>query len=113
MLDKNLAPPCGLFCGTCEHLNDNCKGCGHQKGKPFWVSLMAISTCPLYDCCVNKKGLEHCGLCNELPCQLFNSFHDPALNPEEAKKSVISRQKELLERKKIGTKQWLSIKSSK
>jgi hypothetical protein len=113
MLDKNLAPPCGIFCGTCENLNNKCKGCEYQKGAPFWVSKMKISTCPLYDCCVNKNGLEYCGLCDKLPCQLFNSFYDPSLNLEEAKKSVNLRQNELLKRKELGTKKWLKIKSAK
>jgi len=113
LLNKNLAAPCGLFCGTCENLHEKCEGCGYQKGAPFWVSMMKMSSCPLYDCCVNKKGLEHCGLCEELPCQLFVSFHDPSLNPEEAIKSVNSRQNELLKRKEIGTKEWLKTKLEK
>jgi hypothetical protein len=107
MIDKNLAATCGLYCGTCEFLGEKCKGCGHQEGTPFWTEMMDLDVCPLYDCCVSKKKLEHCGLCDELPCETFQQFHDPALGPEEAEHSVINRKNDLLRRKEIGTEQWL------
>lgn len=109
MIDENLAPACGLYCGACEHReNENqCTGCGKVQGKPFWTKHMGIEVCPLHGCCVDKRHLEHCGMCDNLPCELFNSFHDPALDEKEAKKAVLVRQKELLSRKKIGTQKWL------
>ena len=60
---------------------------------------MNIEVCPLHDCCVNKKHLEHCGLCDELPCETFSAFHDPALSPEEAKEAVVSRRDDLVKRR--------------
>ena len=110
MLDKNLAAACGLFCGNCEHLGTNCKGCGNQKGKPFWAALMNVDTCPLYNCSVNTKKLEHCGLCKELPCETFLSLRDPSLSDEEAQKALVTRQNDLLRRKEIGTEKWLEEK---
>ncbi len=110
MSDKNLAPPCGLYCGACEYIGNNCLGCGNVLGKPFWTEKMSVNICPLFDCCVNSKNLEHCGLCNELPCDLFKSFYDPSLSQEEAMKSVASRQNELLKRKEIGTEDWIKLK---
>lgn len=107
MSDKNLAPVCGLYCGNCEYLGEKCQGCGNVQGKPFWTTQMKIEVCPLYDCCINKKQLEHCGMCDELPCETFKAFHDPALSEKEAKKVVLVRQNELLKRKKIGTEKWL------
>jgi hypothetical protein len=113
MIEKNLATACGLYCGTCEHLDKDCQGCGFVEGKPFWTEKMGVKVCPLYECCVNKKNVEHCGICSDLPCELFKSFYDPSLSPEEAKKSVASRQKELLKRKKMGTEKWIKTKMKK
>jgi hypothetical protein len=113
MNEKNLATACGLFCGVCEYLGNNCQGCGKVQGKPFWTEKMSVNICPLYDCCVNNKKLEHCGLCNDLACDLFKSFYDPSLSPEEAEKSVSSRQNELLKRKEIGTENWIKFIAKK
>lgn len=111
MVDKNLAPVCGLYCGSCEYYKKTCEGCGNVKGKPFWTTQMKVETCPFYDCCIKKKQLGHCGLCNELPCETFNKFHDPSLSPEKAKQAVLNRQNELLKRKEIGTEKWLEEKN--
>ncbi len=111
MTNNDYAPPCGLYCGECEHLGENCSGgCGEVKGKPFWTALMKIDICPLYDCAVNKNELEHCGHCAQLPCKLFNEFHDPALGPDEAKQAVLDRCEELKKRAAIGTEAWLETK---
>ncbi|TRO45974.1 DUF3795 domain-containing protein, partial [Candidatus Bathyarchaeota archaeon] len=105
----NLAAVCGLFCGECENLGIKCRGCV-QKGKPFWTTVMKIEGCPLYICCVEKKNLEHCGLCAELPCKTFNELHDPSLDDEEAQKALVARRNELIKRKQIGTQKWLRKK---
>lgn len=110
MIDNALAPVCGLYCGTCEYLEKQCQGCGKVEGKPFWTTQMKVEVCPLYDCCINKKQLEHCGLCDEPPCKTFTDIYDPSLSPEEAKKSVLARQNELAKRKEIGTEKWLGEK---
>jgi len=112
-MNTNLVAVCGLFCGNCEHLNTNCKGCGTQKGKPFWTTSMKIEFCPLYNCSVNTKHLEHCGLCSEFPCQTFNQLLDPSLSDEEAKKALFKRQNNLIKRKEIGTENWLKEKQKK
>ena len=39
-------------------------------------------------------------------------MRDPSLSDEEAEKSLIARQNELLRRKEIGTEQWLKEKES-
>jgi len=111
MEDKNLASVCGLYCGSCEYYMKTCEGCCNVKGKPFWTTLMKVETCPLYDCCINKKQLEHCGLCGELPCETFTNLHDPSLSQEEAKQAVLNRQNELIKRKEISTEIWLKEKN--
>ena len=110
MVNNNLAAVSGLFCGACEHLNAKCQGCGHQKGKPFWTTMMNVESCPLYSCCVDTKHLEHCGLCTELPCKTFNELRDPSLSDEEAQKALLARQNDLIKRKEAGTEKWLKEK---
>ena len=109
MIDVKLAAACGLYCGSCEYLEEKCTGCGHIEGKPFWTAEFGVEVCPLYDCCVNDKALEHCGECAELPCKLWLEFHDPALSPEEAEASVRERREQLLARKEIGTEKWAEL----
>jgi hypothetical protein len=111
MTDVNLAAPCGLYCGTCECLGVNCQGCGHQMGKPFWAAQFNMEICPLYDCSANKKEIEHCGMCNDLPCEIFISLRDPSLSDEEFEKSLAERQENLRRRKQVGTEKWLEEKS--
>ncbi|HEY32175.1 MAG TPA: DUF3795 domain-containing protein [Dehalococcoidia bacterium] len=111
MADANLAPVCGLYCGSCEYLGAQCRGCGHEQGKPFWTKGIDIEVCQLYDCCVNTKHLEHCGLCDDLPCEMFLSLRDPSLSDEEFEKSLMERQEVLEKRSLIGTEQWLQEKS--
>ena len=110
MVNNNLAAVCGLFCGTCEHLNTKCRGCGHQKGKPFWIAMINVESCPLYNCCVNTKQLEHCGVCNELPCKTFSELRDPSLSDKEAQKALLARQNDFIKRKEVGTEKWLEEK---
>lgn len=98
MPDKNLAAVCGLYCGTCKYFQSQCQGCGYVKGKPFWTVIMKVDVCPLHDCCVSRKQLEHCGLCDEVPCETFTKLRDPSMSEEEAEESLRVRKKELLKR---------------
>ena len=109
--EKDLAAACGLYCGDCEYLGEKCQGCGHIQGKPFWTAQFGVEVCPLYACCVNEKQLEHCGLCENFPCETFTSLRDPSLSDEEAEKALLDRQNALITRREIGTKKWLEEKS--
>jgi hypothetical protein len=105
--DTALAAACGLYCGDCEHIGDKCDGCSQVAGKPFWTTQFGVEVCPLYDCSVNQKRLEHCGLCEDFPCETFNSLRDPTLSDEEAEKALQKRGRDLLLRKELGTEAWL------
>ena len=105
--DIALAAPCGLYCGDCEHLEDKCKGCGHVQGKPFWAEQYGVEVCPLYECSVNQRHLEHCGMCGDFPCETFTSLRDPSLGDEEAQKALLIRQQDLIRRKELGTAAWI------
>jgi len=107
MPDKNLAPVCGLYCGTCEYLGSRCPGCVAAMGKPFWTAMMEIDVCPLHDCCASRKQLEHCGLCDEFPCKIFLELSDPAMTDKEAEESLLARKNTLRRRKEVGTEKWL------
>ena len=111
MINTDFAPVCGIYCGDCQFLGKNCEGCGKVLGKPFWTTQMPSGICPLYDCCVNQKKLEHCGLCDEFPCKTFLDIRDPNMSDEEFKKSVVIRHNALKKRTAVGTEQWLAEKS--
>jgi len=66
---------CGIDCDICKYKNEqNCKGCKSNKGCIFW------GECDLYKCCTSKK-LEHCGLCEEFPCEMLKEWASGE-NPE-------------------------------
>jgi hypothetical protein len=89
-----LAAVCGRFCGACDALQaGTCCGCGYQLGKT------RRGDCALFQCCIVEQGLEHCGLCPDLPCQVFVG-QDPPLD-------VAQRYRALRRRAEIGTIAWL------
>lgn len=91
---RRLAAVCGRYCGTCApFLDGSCCGCAYQLGHP------PGGECALFQCCVVERGLEHCGLCLDYPCQLFTSQASPL--------EVARLYKTLYRRAKIGTIAWL------
>lgn len=65
---KMIESRCGILCSKCEFRSSmNCSGCINID-KPFWGE-----SCPVKSCVENKK-LNHCGECNDFPCDLANSF---------------------------------------
>lgn len=103
-----LGAPCGLYCGNCDFMGVQCSGCLQTHGKPFWTAQVKMETCPMYDCCVNEKHLEHCGLCSTFPCDSFNTLRDPSLSDEDFEKSLQNRKDLLSRRKEIGTEAWFA-----
>jgi hypothetical protein len=108
MSDANYAPVCGIYCGGCRFLGQQCKGCGYVEGKPFWAAQVPGGVCPFHDCCRNQRKLEHCGQCADLPCKLFNDVRDPSQSEEEFQKSLEERLAALRRRMEIGTEEWLT-----
>ncbi len=73
MLDKTQLGMCGAYCGDCGWKEStNCKGCQACGGQMFW------GTCEVALCCI-EKGVTHCGLCSELPCDKLQQVFD---NPD-------------------------------
>jgi hypothetical protein len=112
MSDVNYATVCGLYCGECEYLGKNCRGCGYVEGKTFWAVQLPSGTCPFYDCCRNQKSLEHCGVCESFPCRLFSEMRDPSWSDEEFQQSLTKRLAALRRRAEIGTATWLTEAAS-
>jgi hypothetical protein len=101
-LSEKLLGPCGTYCELCPFYQHkqapSCPGCGSLQGRPFW------GACKLYACVV-EHGVEHCGLCQEFPCDLFVDQYDP----KHGQKSAFLRVGLLAYRKKAGTKKYLEM----
>jgi len=75
---------CGVCCKVCERKEKvKCNGCIHME-KPFWGG-----TCGVKSCC-EAKGLNHCGECEEFPCELLSNMgkeqgYDPMLKIEQCR----------------------------
>ncbi|MDH5185626.1 MAG: DUF3795 domain-containing protein [candidate division WOR-3 bacterium] len=116
MTGKNLIGYCGLYCGACSFKaaydsNDRrhimpmpskydrfkneelrfCPGCQSDKmGKD----------CKIRNCAVNR-GLAHCGLCADFPCEIITGFNNDGIpHHNEAIKNL----KQLRE---LGDESWL------
>jgi hypothetical protein len=108
MGDSSYAAACGVYCGSCELLGKQCSGCGYVDGSPFWVASVGMTVCPLHDCCRKQKSLEHCGLCDGFPCDVFLGMRDPSWTDEQFQESLDRRRNALRRRTEVGTEQWLS-----
>lgn len=59
---------CGLCCAECAYLESHlCGGCVATQGQPFH------GACPVAACC-QERELVHCGQCEQMPCQLLQSY---------------------------------------
>lgn len=66
-MEKDFRGMCGAYCGTCEWKEKtNCQGCQKHQGEMFW------GTCSVAKCAIGK-GLEHCGNCEDLPCDMLKA----------------------------------------
>ncbi|NMA85602.1 MAG: DUF3795 domain-containing protein [Epulopiscium sp.] len=59
---------CGILCSECGYRESmGCNGCINIK-KPFWAEQ-----CPVKFCC-ESKSREHCGKCEDFPCDVLTEF---------------------------------------
>ncbi len=76
--------PCGTDCKTCSHFDNDCEGCRQRLGNPFWGKQFGMDICPIWDCAVNERKIEHCGNCGDFPCQNpYLDLRDPSMSDEE------------------------------
>ena len=59
---------CGGCCNSCERKEEvHCTGCTEMK-QPFWGG-----ECGVKSCC-EAKGLDHCGVCPDFPCEMLSTM---------------------------------------
>lgn len=124
MKNKNndLAAFCGLYCGACSFkvaFDEKCSA--HVKAMPsafdeykdqelqFCPGCRLDNQCGECDIrdCAKEKNIEHCGDCNEFPCERIKAFAEDEF-PHHS--HVISNLKGL---KTLGTEEWLSMQDKK
>ena len=72
-MNRDLIGRCGAFCGACSWKEKtNCQGCQLCNGDMFW------GKCSVAKCSI-EKGIEHCGFCPNLPCDILQAAFD---NPD-------------------------------
>jgi len=80
-----LLTGCGESCGLCvNYLGERqprCPGCTAMKGRPYW------GECKIYVCLSSRK-LDHCGLCDDFPCEGFIGHFDPN-NPDGQRNAIV------------------------
>lgn len=86
---------CGLDCSSCPEFGKQCEGCKKISGKVFWTTHFGLEKCPMHKCCTDVHGLEHCGLCEKLPCQTYFDMRDPAYSEDEHLEGIDRRVKVL------------------
>jgi predicted RNA-binding Zn-ribbon protein involved in translation (DUF1610 family) len=116
-IDKELIPPCGLYCGVCGIMyatrDDNqkfrerlapvyglkpeeiyCEGCLAEGDKVFFYCRV----CPIKSC-TSEKGYEGCHQCDDFPCEHIENF------PIPVGKKVIMRA--VPRWREVGTEKWV------
>lgn len=93
MVESHLLGACGLYCGACnhyrasfpegEHLLDEAK---HQGKPAAGFTCKGCRSDALYihpgcahctiRACTDHRGIPHCGLCPESPCERLEAFRD-------------------------------------
>lgn len=88
----SLAGACGDYCGKCANYGTRCHGC----------TLDAHPECHFLQCTL-ARGVEHCGLCEDFPCQALAS-----LVPDDRPDLPVAYHIECLrQRAWVGTRAWL------
>ena len=100
--DLKLAAPCGLYCGSCvDYLEyKSCHGCRCTCGG--CAGLEHQGSCDIYKCCVDKKSLDTCASCDEMPCSMLIQFcYSPIWDHHLPVIEDLRRQKA------VGTENWV------
>ena len=80
---------CGMDCGACTYLGKMCKGCNVSAGKVFHAPNG--QACPIYECCINKNDRKNCGICGNVPCEIWRKTKDPSFSDEEFERNIQER----------------------
>lgn len=86
---NNMISCCGADCGKCGFLGTMCKGCTASLGKVFHAP--EGKACPIYECSVSKNKLKDCGVCGDVPCNIWRKTKDPSFSEEEFEQNIQER----------------------
>ncbi|MCJ7544987.1 MAG: DUF3795 domain-containing protein [Phycisphaerae bacterium] len=67
-MDMMKLAPCGLDCNACKLRPKECDGC-HATSDHVWCGDCAIRLC-----CISRKKMDNCSVCDEFPCQAVLEF---------------------------------------
>ncbi|MEM1557592.1 MAG: DUF3795 domain-containing protein [Thermoproteota archaeon] len=101
-MGKSNIPPCGAYCEACKNYGRECAGCVETNGKPFFLKEIGLDVCPVW-WCVEKRGVGHCGNCEDFPSGDFLNWYDPARGIVTS----LRRAGLLALRKRIGDNAWV------
>lgn len=88
---KSWISVCGTDCSACYCYGKMCTGCNACEGKVFH----SPEGCSIYQCVIHNKNLEHCGKCQEAPCDIWRATRDPKYSDEEFEKNIAGRMQTL------------------
>jgi len=71
-----------------------------RSREKFGGQIISTAVCPIYDCVVNEKKLENCGVCSEIPCKTWQDLKDPSYTDEQHEASIKTRVENLRKLKK-------------
>lgn len=120
---RNLAAPCGLYCGACvtyvagrsgdaERLEDLTRRFAQYRGQEVDVKDLACEGCLssviavfCRECalraCALERELTHCAECSDFPCQRIVDFNNDGIRHHSEVLQNIQRQQE------VGIDGWL------
>jgi hypothetical protein len=118
-MPERLDAPCGLYCGGCDAYLATIRGtqealaaaCGRTpeevtcRGCRSDRRAVYCKSCEIRDC-IRRRGLDHCGLCPEFPCEKLIAFRDSV-----AHHALVLRN--LRRRRVIGVEAWLREKQER
>ncbi len=110
MSEKNLAAPCGVYCGACRSYllfkknlfeekgyKSGCNGCRIRNKKCSYIKR---------DCAlIRKNEIEFCYECNTFPCSNLKR-----LDEMYSKRYGVSQIKNLKRLQEVGFEQWIQEK---
>lgn len=111
--EKNLAAPCGIYCGNCRHylarakgllkekkLKHGCKGCRAQDKKCSWIKR---------DCrLIRRNHIDFCHECKDIPCNNLKKLHQRHL--QDYRVNLLDNLQRI---KQVGPGQWLQEQEEK
>lgn len=105
-LNPAWAAPCGVWCRDCPFFESprglSCGGCNSDR------FCRPEEQCEFVRC-VRSRGIEHCGLCGEFPCeQLIGNYQ---ICTGESSRIAIFRIGDLAIRARLGTTEWMKRKA--